>query len=428
MKELPPLPLHVPQHRRASATSVASATSLLPRLDLGGSSLGIAEELLSPEVSFYDDALALELAPQSRHRKSHSGASSRSREDRLSSSHAQERAARRESRRATAAWVAMLGDLDGLGHSSAQLLNIAAYGQASSPLLSPSPSSECLDPFFPPLPAASSPSINPATARLAVPVARDKPLPPSPRLRSPSEPSAHSTGRFESTPEQPPASRRPRRASLPVASTSKPIKSTSSPKKRPPLANLLAPIEDVEEGPLSAPLSQPSQRSLSLPGNTSQGSLPTMSSTQTITPSGYRQRFEQRRYRFPSAGSTASSDALTPTSSIFPSSQDMSRSREHSFSSASGGSAGYYSSDGDRSRRSSNFTADSSVPSPRSPGFEEPHDAVTPRLASEPFSPDEGRNKRHLRIDSTASRQSASGGNGLKRSPTMEIVMYGMAM
>lgn len=430
MKELPPLPLHVPQHRRVSAASVASARSLLPRLDLGTPSLDISAELLSPEAITTEEP---EWGPEYAKRRSWEAACSHpvdEREARRDGRHA-----RREARRATAAWIAMLGSLENFGASSSQQLNMLTFGQAASPLISPSASSDCLDPFFPPLPAASSSVLatQAGAASLAVSTHMDKPLPPSPRLRSPSEPSASASGRF---PDQhvhlgAAAAARPRRASLPVASTSQVTRGISSPKKRPPLANLLARIEDVEEGPASAPMSQSSQRSLSLPGNPSQASLPTLSSTQTITPVDYHSRFKQRRYRFPSASSTADSDGagLTPTSYTFPSSHEMFRTREHSFSSASGGSGGFYSSDGERSRRSSNFTADSSVPSPRSPGFDEPPDAITPKLVSEAFPTQvDGKPKAHLRIDSTASRLNASAAQGLKRSPTMEIVMYGVAM
>ena len=440
MKELPPLPLslHV-QNRRVSSGSTASAASLLPRLDLGAFSLDISQELLSPDSSLADDldrTLSPVLAGKSSCRSRTSDPLQPADGDRSSRSSG-ERYARREARRSTALWVAMLGNMDNFGASSNQQVHLAVHGQATSPLLSPAASSDCLDPFFPPLPAASSSSMGrkATLANLAVPGSAnlDKPLPPSPRLRSPSEPSPHSSGRFDGPKAQIALiARAPRRASLPNASTSQlPPSSHSSSKRRPPLSNLLTPIPDVDEGPASAPLSYPSQRSLSLPGQTSDGSLPTLSSTQTITPSGYQSRYQQRRYRFPSASSAGDSESadLTPMSSTFPESLEMSRDREHSFSSISGGSAGFYSSDGERSRRSSNFTADSSVPSPRTPGFEEGPDSVTPKLASEAFAPnDEGKNRKHLRIDSTASRQLANGTSGLKRSPTMEIVMYGMAM
>ena len=431
MKELPPLPLHVPD-KRVSSASAGCAASLLPRLDLGSTSLDISQELLSPDADL-DEAFGL-------HINAELGKSTNSRRSRMSdpshglhrAGHAEERSVRREARRATALWVAMLGSLDGLGFSTIEQDRSLKHGQSKSPLLSPTASSDCLDPFFPPLPAASSSTMahwkapNPFDAAANL----HKPLPPSPRLRSPSAPTPYDSGRFQGESGRLPSvvKRVPRRASLPVQPSNHNSASSASSKskKRPPLSNLLTPILDVEEGPSSAPLAYPSQRSLSLPGETSEGSLPTLSSTQTVTPAGYRSQHRPHRYRFPSAASADSDYGdRTPVTSAFPTSYEM-REREHSFSSS--GSA-FFSSDGERSRRSSNFTADSSIPSPRSPGFEEGPDAATPKLASESFPlGDQARKPRHLRIDSTASRQPGSAGGGLKRSPTMEIVMYGMAM
>ena len=121
-------------------------------------------------------------------------------------------------------------------------------------------------------------------------------------------------------------------------------------------------------------------RSLSLPQPSSRapspnGYLPSLASTSTIRGGEAGpaiQHLSERMYRFPSAaGSPVLGVRTEYASPVFdPTSYDMARSREASFSSTASSSSYrnsylYESDVGGRSRRSSNFTSDSSIPSPR---------------------------------------------------------------
>lgn len=485
-KELPPLPLEAyaqkdvteqslqraphPTHiaasrrsrtKRASSASTASSASYLPRLDLGNLSLELPEDLLSSPDD--EDVTAVQTravgSAAAMHDRTSTTSSKRSSRDSTTSSsrlrssvasshmtlegipeflahepelHAlrptSKRASRQEeTRRTTALWVDMLGDLSEVIASSPinnELSRSAPAAPATetpllsapaklSPPISPSASSDCCDPYFRPsggLALSASvtfplpPACPPASPAFTLQEGRrraqthsnfPKPLPASPlegdvrpafanpfdasfaAAATAVEAGTVGTGHLE-------RAMAPRRASLPVAS------STITRAKR--AACPTAPLPPIAEPEALAAADSPAGhqafRSLNLPQPSSRapspnGHLPSLASTSTIRggeAGPAAQHLSESVYRFPSPVDSPALDVRTEYAipAFEPTSYDMARSREASFSSTASSSSYrnsylYESDAGGRSRRSSNFTSDSSIPSPRFFGASQGH-------------------------------------------------------